>query len=163
MDRKEFLSLPRGFRQYINELYLQVKTDLVDYKNDKVMYERTVGQKQMLLRLFGDNLSYRFEVGDKVITNHPYVSEHGEIVAIVSVDDVKVKLLDGQVVSCPISKLELWDEPEPAKEVETQPTDNIDWEARRFEFAKAILTSGKYESLFDVLKQATSMCEMLKP
>lgn len=163
MDRKEFLSLPRDFRQYINKLYLQVETDLVDYKHDKVMYERAVGQKQMLRRLFGDNLTYRFEVGDKVIANYPYVSEHGEITAIVSVDDVKVKLLDGQVISCPISKLESWEEPEPAKEAEAQSTDNIDWEARRFEFVKAILTSGKYNNLPDVIQQAVKLCEMMKP
>lgn len=139
MTQQEFQELPRGFRQYISKLYADVQQDILDYDrmDDTVMYERAIGQRQMLHHLFGENLAYRFEVGDQVIANHPYTSERGQIIEIVSRTNVKVRLLkDGQTVVCPIDKLEIWTAP---KIESTVNRNNSEWDERRLKIIALLL------------------------
>lgn len=162
MTRQEYQTLPRSFRQYISKLYADVQQDIIDYDRlkDTVMHERAIGQRQMLRRLFGENLEYRFEVGDLVIANHPYVSEHGQIIDIASKTDVKVKLLDGQVVVCPIDKLEIWIAP---KSEPTAHPSNSEWEERRLKIITQLLQQSGLCSLPNEEKTlATEICNVLR-
>lgn len=163
MTQQEYQELPRSFRQYISKLYADVQQDILDYDhmNDTVMYERSIGHKQMLLRLFGENLDYRFEVGDQVIANHPYTSERGQIVAIVSKTDVKVKLLrDGQIVTCPIDKLEIWTAPK--TELVINQNDS-EWSERRLKIIALLLRQSgfcTFPNEEEIL--ATEICNVLR-